>query len=88
LEKTRVRLSLLISRQRLNRELADGFDPRVSAERSLADALWWVADGMQKCPPHTWNSPVTMKLDPEHIAWTCSRCGAIATSDDRAVRPA
>jgi hypothetical protein len=58
------------------------------ADRSLLDALWWVADGVQKCPPHTWDSPVIMKVDPEHVAWTCRRCGAIATSTHRAVRPA
>jgi hypothetical protein len=40
------------------------------------------------CPPHEWGCPVIMELDPEHVAWTCARCGAIATSDDRSVRPA
>ena len=39
------------------------------------------------CPPHDWRCPVVMKLDPEHVAWTCAGCGAIATTDSRAVRP-
>jgi hypothetical protein len=56
-------------------------------QRSLQEALWWVADGLQPCPPHAWASPVIMKLDPEHVAWTCARCGAIATTDDPSVRP-
>ena len=40
------------------------------------------------CPPHRWGCPVIMKLDPEHFAWTCGRCGLVATSDDLGVRPA
>jgi hypothetical protein len=28
-----------------------------------------------------------MKLDPEHVAWTCGRCGKIALTDDLGVRP-
>ena len=55
---------------------------------SIEDAVWWVADGFQSCPPHRWGCPVIMKLDPEHVAWTCGRCGAIATTEDLAVRPA
>jgi hypothetical protein len=27
---------------------------------------------------HAWACPVIMKTDPEHIAWTCARCGAVA----------
>ena len=42
----------------------------------------------QECPPHAWGSPVIMKRDPEHVAWTCGRCGEIAFTDDLAVRPA
>jgi len=30
------------------------------------------------CPPHVWRCPVIMKRDPDHVAWTCSGCGAIA----------
>jgi hypothetical protein len=41
-----------------------------------------------RCPPHRWGCPVVMKLDPEHVAWTCGWCGLIATSDDLGVRPA
>jgi hypothetical protein len=40
------------------------------------------------CPPHRRDCPVIMKRDPEHIAWTCPRCGRVATSDDLGVRPA
>ncbi len=57
-------------------------------ERSLGARIWWVADGLQPCPPHAWASPVIMKIDPEHVAWTCRRCGAIAVTDDVAARPA
>lgn len=55
---------------------------------SIGEAVWWVCDGLGPCPPHRWGCPVIMKLDPEHVAWTCGRCGAIATSDDPIVRPA
>jgi hypothetical protein len=52
-------------------------------KRSIGEA----ADGPQLCPPHDWRCPVTMKLDPNHVAWTCARCGAIATTDVSAMRP-
>lgn len=70
--------------------LGDGFGPLYNraADRPLGDALWWVADGLQQCPPHAWDSPVIAKLDPEHVDWTCRHCGAIAMTDDPAVRPA
>jgi hypothetical protein len=57
-------------------------------ERSLNDIVWWIADGLARCPPHAWACPKTMKRDPEHVAWTCRRCGATAITDDLAVRPA
>jgi hypothetical protein len=69
--------------------LTDGggplYDP--GAARSMSDVVWWIADGLRNCPPHDWGCPVVMKLDPEHVAWTCARCGAIATTGDRAQRP-
>jgi hypothetical protein len=70
--------------------LTDGTGPLYNrgSERSLSEMVWWVADGLQLCPPHAWGCPVIMKLDPEHVAWTCGRCGAIATTGDPAVRPA
>lgn len=70
--------------------LGDGDGPVYcrSPERSLDDALWWIADGLQPCPPHAWDCPVIMKLDPDHVAWTCKRCGAIGISDDPSARPA
>jgi hypothetical protein len=70
--------------------LTDGLGPLYNpdAEHSIAEAVWWVADGLQLCPPHAWGCPVIMKLEPEHVAWTCGRCGAIATTNDPAVRPA
>lgn len=70
--------------------VTDGAGPiyHSQASQSIAEAVWSIADGLQPCPPHAWGSPVIMKLDPEHVAWTCSRCGAIALTDDQAVRPA
>ena len=69
--------------------VTDGTGPlyNPAAERSLGELVWWVADGFAPCPPHAWGCPVVMKADPEHVAWTCGRCGAIALSDDLAVRP-
>jgi hypothetical protein len=29
---------------------------------------------------HTWACPVIMKTVPDCVAWTCARCGAIATT--------
>jgi hypothetical protein len=43
---------------------------------------------LRLCPPHRWGCPVIMKLDPEHVAWTCAWCGEVAKSDDVGVRPA
>ena len=70
--------------------MTDRLGPLYSCLSGMAieDAVWWVADGFQLCPPHRWGCPVIMKLDPEHVAWTCGRCGAIATTDDPSVRPA
>jgi hypothetical protein len=64
--------------------LTDGAGPLYvrEAARSVGEAVWWIADGLDPCPPHDWGCPVIMKLDPEHVAWTCRRCGAIATSAD------
>jgi hypothetical protein len=69
--------------------LTDGDGPLYSprAVRSMGDAVWRIADGLRPCPPHDWGCPVIMKLDPEHVAWTCGRCGAIATSEDTRERP-
>ena len=70
--------------------MTDGTGPLYSSlsGMSLGEAIWWVADGLALCPPHTWGCPVVIKLDPEHVAWTCTRCGTIATTADPAVRPA
>lgn len=75
---------------RLRLLLTDGTSPFYSPTplRPLGDTVWWVADGLQPCPPHQWGCPVVMKLDPEHVAWTCRRCGAIALTDGPAVKPA
>jgi len=69
--------------------LTDGMGPlySCSSPHSLTEALWWVVDGLQLCPPHAWRCPVLMKLDPEHVAWTCERCGAVARTDDPSVKP-
>jgi hypothetical protein len=58
------------------------------AERSLSDAIWWIADGLQLCPPHPWGSPVRTTVDPDLICWTCAGCGALATTRHAAVKPA
>jgi hypothetical protein len=70
--------------------LSDGASPLYDrrAERSLSSWVWWIADGLQPCPPHEWTCPVLMKLDPDHVAWTCRRCGAVALSDDYSHKPA
>jgi hypothetical protein len=70
--------------------LTDGLGPlyNASSQRSMSAMIWWIADGLQLCPPHRWGCPVVMKLDPDHVAWTCGRCGAIAQTSDLAVSPA
>jgi hypothetical protein len=70
--------------------LTDGSGPlyNPARDRSVGEALWWVADGLALCPPHRWDCPVIMKLDPEHVAWTCARCGSVATTEDPGVSPA
>jgi hypothetical protein len=61
--------------------------PGRSTPRSMIDTIWWVADGLRLCPPHRWGCPVVMKVDPEHVAWTCGRCGLVRTSSDLSVTP-
>jgi hypothetical protein len=39
------------------------------------------------CTSHTWACPVLTKRDPQAIAWTCARCGAIHTTPLGAPRP-
>jgi hypothetical protein len=70
--------------------LTDGAGPlyNPNAERDLGETLWWIADGLALCPPHRWGCPVIAKLDPEHVAWTCERCGAVAMTVDFTVKPA
>jgi hypothetical protein len=69
--------------------LSDGGGPLYSARptRTMADYVWWIADGLALCPPHQWHCPVVTKVEPHHVAWTCVRCGALGTSDDFATRP-
>ena len=55
---------------------------------SLREAVWGIADAMaQPCPPHKWRCPVIMKVDPDHVAWTCARCGTMRLSHDVALQP-
>jgi hypothetical protein len=70
--------------------LTDATGPlyNLASERTMSETLWWVADGLQNCPPHDWACPVVMKIDPEHVAWTCAQCGATTLTDDPGVRPA
>jgi hypothetical protein len=69
--------------------LTDGQGPLYNrgSERSLSDAVWWIADGLQLCPPHAWGCPVRTELDPDRVCWTCARCGVLAYTR-QAVRPA
>ncbi len=69
--------------------LTDGSGPLYSPapDRSIGEAIWWAADGLALCPPHRWDCPVFMKLDPGHVGWTCARCGTIATTRDPGVSP-
>jgi hypothetical protein len=34
----------------------------------------------QTCRLHAWACPVIMKTDPDHVAWTCACCGALAVT--------
>jgi hypothetical protein len=70
--------------------LTDGRGPLYNAasRQSLETAIWWVADALCLCPPHTWDCPAIMKLDPDRVVWACASCGALAMTDDLAVRPA
>ncbi len=74
---------------RVLRLLTDGggplYDPH--SERLMGDVLCWVTEGFPQCPPHNWQSPVIMRLEPAHVAWTCARCGAVALSKDRETMP-
>jgi hypothetical protein len=36
---------------------------------------------------HAWGCPKVPKLDPEHVAWTCARCGSIAVTERLEVQP-
>jgi hypothetical protein len=70
--------------------LSDGAGPLYNPDpqRGLGETIWWVADGLALCSAHRWGCPVIPKRDPEHVAWTCERCGAIAPSAERSVTPA
>jgi hypothetical protein len=70
--------------------ITDGTGPLYSflSGASVGDAVWRIADGLRLCPPHRWGCPVIAKRDPEHVTWTCGRCGLVATSSELEVRPA
>ena len=71
--------------------LRDGTGPLYNgfSERSLDEALWWIADASaERCPPHDWICPVLSGPAPERVVWTCAQCRENALSDDPAVRPA
>jgi hypothetical protein len=38
-------------------------------------------------PPHAWDCPVVMKMDPGSVAWTCANCGSIVTVPVGSPRP-
>jgi hypothetical protein len=33
------------------------------------------------CSAHAWACPVIMKTQPDRVAWTCGRCGAVAIAE-------
>jgi len=41
----------------------------------------------RSCPPHAWDCPVLMKVDPGSVAWTCANCGSIITVPVGSPRP-
>ena len=45
------------------------------ALRSVVPEAEQPDEALSLCPPHRWGCPVIMKLDPEHVAWTCGWCG-------------
>jgi hypothetical protein len=64
-----------------------GRDPRLNATplaRRRREP--WASD--RNCPPHAWGCPVLMKLDPQSVAWTCAKCGAIVGVPTDAPPPA
>jgi hypothetical protein len=69
--------------------LTDGAGPLYNPDpvRELGATVWWVADGLRLSCPHRWGCPVIAKLDPDHVAWTCERCGRVATSVDFFAQP-
>ena len=54
---------------------------------ALAPRARTVSRRLHICPPHSWDCPVLMKIDPGSVAWTCSKCGAIATVPVGTPRP-
>jgi len=70
--------------------LTDGTGPlyNPASRCSLEHAIWRIADGSYLCRAHDWQSPALTKPVPDPTAWRCARCGAIAATDDPAVRPA
>jgi hypothetical protein len=53
----------------------------------MNNVVWLGESFAVLCPPHDWRSPLVAKLDPDHLTWTCARCGAIATTDDSVSPP-
>ena len=45
-------------------------------EHSMQESERSVPGPVRGCAPHDWRCPVIIKLDPDHVAWTCARCGA------------
>ncbi|MGA2015106.1 MAG: hypothetical protein ABSH51_31885 [Solirubrobacteraceae bacterium] len=69
--------------------VSDGLGPLYNprATRSLGDAVWWIADGLQPCETHAWESPTVCRHDRRQVQWTCRQCGALATTADPGVPP-
>jgi len=66
--------------------MSSGHETRLNGN-ALAPRLRARTPHARSCPPHHWDCPVVMKLDPRSVAWTCASCGAIVTTPDAAVRP-
>jgi hypothetical protein len=62
-------------------------DPRLNATAAATRRRRESCHADRACPPHAWDCPVLMKLDPRSVAWTCAKCGAIVTVPVGAPRP-
>jgi Potassium-transporting ATPase A subunit len=62
-------------------------DPRLNGTTAATRRRRESCHADRGCPPHAWDCPVLMKIDPRSVAWTCAKCGAIVTVPVGAPRP-